>query len=73
MKKLESLKLNKFKGYELKSERLNAIHGGNTRPTGPGTQNPNTTMDTYYNESAYTDKNGQIMWPLNDVQRGRKI
>jgi hypothetical protein len=33
MKKLESLKLNKFKGYELKSERLNSIHGGNQRPT----------------------------------------
>ena len=69
MKKLQSLKLNKFKGYELKSERLNAIHGGNQRPT---QQSDGTHTDTYYNESAYTNTSGQIMWPASDVHIGVK-
>lgn len=67
MKKLESLKLNKFKGYELKSERLNAIHGGNQRPT----QQPDGThTDTYYNESAFETSTGEIRWPKSDVHIG---
>ncbi len=68
MKKLESLNLNKFKEKALKTSQLNAIHGGNTRNTSVGGV---IHADTYNNNTAKQDANGNITWPSADVQIGR--
>jgi natural product precursor len=68
MKKLQSLSLSKFKKQELKTSQLNAIHGGNTRNTNVGGV---THADTYNNNTAKEDANGNITWPSADVQIGR--
>ncbi len=68
MKKVESLKLNKFKAYELKKESHNMVLGGTTTPT----TSSGGCADTADNSSMTKDGGGAGVntWPKKDITLG---
>jgi natural product precursor len=71
MKKVESLKLSKFKKQELTKEGYNAILGGRDQVTHKGSCDFN---DNYNDASKYYNKDlGQYMWPSSDVAIGSSV
>ncbi len=63
MKKLESLKLNKFKPYEISKESHNHVLGGWRGDTHRAS---GTTCDEYNDGSKFSN-GGRDLWPSADV------